>query len=399
VDGTLYGGAETSNIPTSLVERVDVVTGGASAIWGSGAVAGVVNYVLNHNFNGAEIDLEASNNNQSEHQQYRLSVTAGTGFDDNRGHIEGSLSEWRVPHVYFIAQSEGYAGQELVNNPACNLASGKADPYTGLICPPGQAPLVHGINIGVYGATPGGVIDGCADNLGNYIPCTLTNTHFVGPNATPMPYDPGNVSNYYVTNGGTPNTVVTQGGVKGVPQKTDTAFFLGSFKFNDHVEATAQFDFGYTSFMMDADSVTQYGDAFIYSGNPYIPQATQSQMTAQGVDALYMGTTNTNPFTGQAPNLQAMVNSIGNVVLFENRRLMRGVFGLDGDINSNWSWKAYYERSETHQNEDVFNNPLKSALTLAEDAVRVGSYNAHYTAAGYPNPLGLPSGRDRKSVV
>ena len=56
VNGSIYGGAETSNIPSSLVQRVDVVTGGASAIWGSDAVAGVVNYVLNHNFNGVQIE-------------------------------------------------------------------------------------------------------------------------------------------------------------------------------------------------------------------------------------------------------------------------------------------------------------------------------------------------------
>jgi outer membrane receptor protein involved in Fe transport len=392
VDGSRYGGAETSNIPSNLVQRVDVVTGGASAIWGSNAVAGVVNYVLNHNFNGVQIDFETSNNNQSEHQQNRLDLTAGTGFADDRGHIEASLSEWRVPHVYFIAQSEGYQGQWLVNNPACNLASGTPDPFTGLICPPGKPPLVHGTNIGVYSATPGGLVNGCADAMGNYFYCGLTNTYFVGPNATPMPFDNGNISNYFITNGGTPNTVVDEGGVKGVPQKTDTAFLLGSFKFNDHVEATLQGNFGYTTFMMTVDPVIQYGSATIYSGNPFIPAATQAEMNAEGASALYMGTTNTNPFTGMAPNLPAMAQSVGNVVLQEDRRLMRGVAGLDGDFGGNWTWNAYYERSETHQNENVFNNPLKASLANAEDAVRVGSYSAHYTAAGYPNPLGLPTG-------
>jgi iron complex outermembrane recepter protein len=392
VDGIKYGGADTSNIPPGLVERVDVVTGGASAIWGSGAVAGVVNYILNHNFNGVEINLEDSNNNQNEHQQYRMDITAGTGFDDNRGHIEASVSEWRVPETYFYAQAQGYVGQWLENNPACNLTSGTPDPYTGLICPPGQHPLIHGTNTGVNTATPGGLINGCLDSMGNSLNCALTNTYFVGPNATPMTFNPGNVSNGFITNGGTPNTVEDVGGLMGTPQKTDTAFLLGSFKLTDRVEATLQLNFGYTSFFDDVDSDIQYGSATIYSGNPFIPASIQSQMNAQGVGALQVGTTNTNPFTGLAPSIQAMANSVGNEILFESRRLMRGVFGLDGDINGNWSWKAYYERSETHQYEAGINNNETNALVNAEDAVTVGSYNAHYTAAGYPNPLGFTPG-------
>jgi outer membrane receptor protein involved in Fe transport len=115
-------------------------------------------------------------------------------------------------------------------------------------------------------------------------------------------------------------------------------------------------------------------------------------MTALGIGNLYMGTTNTNPFVGPAPNLTAQGNAVGMIELFESRRLMRGVIGLDGDIGEKWTWNAYYERSETHQFETGLNNNIVSDLLAAEDAVRVGSYTAHYTAAGYPNPLGLPLG-------
>jgi outer membrane receptor protein involved in Fe transport len=75
-----------------------------------------------------------------------------------------------------------------------------------------------------------------------------------------------------------------------------------------------------------------------------------------------------------------------------SRRLTRGVLGLNGDIGSDWSWNVYYQRSETLSRENVFNMPYLQALYNAEDAVTVGSYNAHYTAANYPNPLGLTPG-------
>ncbi len=401
VNGSIYGGAETSNIPASLVQRVDVVTGGASAIWGSDAVAGVVNYVLNHNFNGIQIEAEYGNNSQSEHEQYRGELTFGTGFADDRGHIEGSVAEWRIPNAYYVHQSEGFAFQRLVTNPACSAPSGApgapaGNPLTGLVCPPGQSWLIHANNVGLAYATSGGLIAGCNNAAGGALPCpTLTNTYFVGPNATPMPFNPGNVSAGFFTNGGTQNTDIGDGEIKGVPQKTDTAFLLGSFKITDHVRATAQFNFGYTSFLQNSYDDIQYGNgnpAVIYSGNPFIPASIQAQMTGLGVSSLNIGTTNTNPFTGPAPNLTAQGNAVGMIELFESRRLMRGVIGLDGDIGDKWTWNAYYERSETHQFETGLNNNLTSYLLNAEDAVQVGSFSAHYTAAGFPNPLGLPTG-------
>jgi iron complex outermembrane receptor protein len=394
VDGSIYGGEDVGSIPSSLVERVDVVTGGASAIWGSDAVAGVVNYVLNHNFNGVKFDIEGSNNNQNAHPQYKLDLTAGTGFDDDRGHIEASASAWQSPQVYYTYQTQGYAGQWLVNNPACNLTSGKADPYTGLICPQGQSPLVHGTNVGAYGATPGGIIDGCLNASGAAsVRCTLMNTYFVGPNATPMNFNPGNVSNGYLTNGGTPNTVENDGGVKGAPITQITAFMLSSYKINDRLKATLQFDYGGESNILTAGTgYVQTGNATIYSGNPFIPAATQSQMTAQGVGALAVGTTNTNPFTGPAPNLTAQAAGVGMEVNSTSRRMMRGVFGLDGDINDDWKWNAYYEISQTHQSQTLLNMPVVQNIYNAEDAVTVGSYSPHYTAAAYPNPLGLSPG-------
>jgi iron complex outermembrane recepter protein len=401
VNGTIYGGAETSNIPSTLIQRVDVVTGGASAIWGSDAVAGVVNYILNHNFNGLQIDLEDSNNNQNEHEQYSGSITAGTGFDDNRGHIEASASLWRVPDVYYTAQEEGFAFQRLVDNPACsatNSSIGPANSYTGEFCPSGAAALIHANNVGIAYATPGGLIYGTNNAAGNSIPSTLINTYFVGPNATPMTYNPGNVSNSFFGNGGTLNTITGYGEVKGVPQSTQTAFMLGSFKFNDHVEATLQGNFGYTSFFENSYDDDQYGNAnpaIIYSGNPFIPASIQSAMTAQGVSQLVMGTTNTNPFTGPYGSLQAQEAGVGMIVLFESRRLMRVVAGLDGDFgSSNWTWNAYYERSETHQYEIGLNNNITQDLLNAENAVTVGSYSAAsgYNAAAYPNPLGFTPG-------
>ena len=82
------GGVDLSTIPSSVVERVDVVTGGASAAWGSDAVAGVVNLVINKTFTGFKANATYGNDSHNDHQEYKFEVTAGTDFFGGRGHTE-----------------------------------------------------------------------------------------------------------------------------------------------------------------------------------------------------------------------------------------------------------------------------------------------------------------------
>ena len=81
------GGVDLSTLPTSLIERVDVVTGGASAAWGSDAVAGVVNLVLNKKFEGLKGNAEFGDTDKNDHRVYKWELTAGTDIDGDRGHL------------------------------------------------------------------------------------------------------------------------------------------------------------------------------------------------------------------------------------------------------------------------------------------------------------------------
>src|ERR1700679_3454681 len=60
VQSNITGGVDMGRNPRTLVQRIDIVTGGASATWGSDAVAGVVNLVLNKNFDGFKANIEGS---------------------------------------------------------------------------------------------------------------------------------------------------------------------------------------------------------------------------------------------------------------------------------------------------------------------------------------------------
>ncbi|WP_313437642.1 TonB-dependent receptor plug domain-containing protein [Novosphingobium sp.] len=79
---------DVNNIPTDFIERVDVVTGGQSAVYGSDAIAGVVNFVLKDNFEGIRARAQYNLTGRGDNPRFFASVTAGTKFGaDDRGSI------------------------------------------------------------------------------------------------------------------------------------------------------------------------------------------------------------------------------------------------------------------------------------------------------------------------
>src|SRR5580692_39392 len=91
VPANVTGIADVSEFPQLLIQRVDVVTGGASASWGSDAVGGVVNFVTDKNFTGIKANIEGGISTYGDNLTATYEMAAGTGFADNRGHIELSV--------------------------------------------------------------------------------------------------------------------------------------------------------------------------------------------------------------------------------------------------------------------------------------------------------------------
>ncbi|QWC56237.1 TonB-dependent receptor [Erythrobacter sp. 3-20A1M] len=84
---TTTGVTDVSQIPTGLIERVEVVTGGASAVYGSDAIAGVVNFILKDDFEGVELTAQSGISEDGTGFNYNFSGLVGGNFADNRGNI------------------------------------------------------------------------------------------------------------------------------------------------------------------------------------------------------------------------------------------------------------------------------------------------------------------------
>jgi len=150
-----FSAPDLNNIPAALVERIDVLTGGASSTYGADAVAGVVNFVMNDHFEGVQINANASMNNHSNHndtmqtilrnsgsqytfptgssndgKQKDITFLLGHNFEDGRGNITAYGSYRRVDALLesqrdFSACSPDPIGGQLLCNGSSTSAFGR----------------------------------------------------------------------------------------------------------------------------------------------------------------------------------------------------------------------------------------------------------------------------------
>lgn len=346
----IAGGVDMSTIPTSLVERVEVVTGGASAAWGSDAIAGVVNVLLNKKFRGFETNVVYSDNFSNNHETSKIEATFGTGFAGGKGGLILNAAFNRTPDEFYSYDIPGFAYQRLVENP--DYAAGNGKPK-----------LILKSNVGLLRATDGGLITSGP----------LAGINFVGSQATPTAFT-GTASRGFYAWGGTAGTNTSEGdlGLVSAPSHGHTLFGLASWDFNDAFSMSLQVNRGKFWSRTNSWSDIRYGNVPITIDNPFIPQSIVSQMTTLGITGFNLGTTNHVP---GKPSLQQQIDGAGYSVVDNTRGLTRYVLSFKGSIGENWKWDAYYQVGKTDFLIDSQNNQTASRRNLALDAIRVTSAN------------------------
>lgn len=87
VPTTTRGAVDINNLPTNLVKRIEVVSGGASAVYGSDALAGVVNFILKDDFEGLEMEGRYGQSRYEDGDKYDLFVSLGANLAEDRGNV------------------------------------------------------------------------------------------------------------------------------------------------------------------------------------------------------------------------------------------------------------------------------------------------------------------------
>src|SRR5690606_32606066 len=98
---------DLNTIPSAAIARVETITGGASAVYGPDALAGVVNFVLKDDFEGVEMDFQAGSTAEGDGEENRFTTLIGMNADDGRGNVMVGL-EWYNREVVWQRDRDFY---------------------------------------------------------------------------------------------------------------------------------------------------------------------------------------------------------------------------------------------------------------------------------------------------
>ncbi len=327
VPTTASGLVDINVIPTGLIDRVDVVTGGASAAWGSDAVAGVVNLILKRNLTGLQGEASVGATERGDGQEYRLSLAGGTGFADGRGHFMaaaesansdgvGSNRDWFHKHYANIA------------NPA--YVKGNGQPQN-LILP----------DVGVSVATLGGLITSGPLKGLQFLPGGATSQFQYGTN----------VGAQYMSGGGGiyPGELISLV----TPLERASLFTRATFDFDDKTQGFLEASTALSRTDFNLSASYDLGSITIQKDNAFLPASVRSSMTANNITSFKMGRIN--------PDIAYNVVDDVNITT----RLAAGLKGSIGD----WTWDTNAEFGRTRYSARVFNNRINANFTQAVDAV------------------------------
>jgi outer membrane receptor protein involved in Fe transport len=153
---------DVDNIPQDLLERVDIVTGGESAVYGSDAIAGVVNFITKRNFDGFRIRGQAGVSARGDRPVDFISATMGRNFFDNRANVAVNLEYTHAGELFFrnrphVARSCGFEPNPADNGGFDDPTVGSADSTNGVpdnifVCGLRNPFVTNGGSIAVFGS-------------------------------------------------------------------------------------------------------------------------------------------------------------------------------------------------------------------------------------------------------
>ena len=357
------GTVDVNTMPQNLVSRVDVVTGGASASYGSDAVAGVVNFILDTQFTGVKGDVGGGISRVGDLPIGKASLAGGFGLFDNRLHIIASTQWFRRDGIDALTPTH----RKWFDQPKGLIPNTDKVVYPGTTTVPTNI-IVNDIRNAI--GSPGGVITASSGGTANLLKGIAFDA-----NGKPIPFNYGTqVGSTYMSggDGARPN-------ISFAPDERRSANFVhAEYSVTDDVTAWGEAAYTY-AFAHSGNEVAAQTGAFaatIFSGNPYIPASIQATMTAGGIKSFTLGRY-TSEFDLIGIDLKTRV--------FRQAGGIKGnaPFGLDG-----WHWDISFSNGRTSQYAPETNLTITPNYFAAADVVvhpTTGKYvcrSQYYDAAG-----------------
>ena len=369
VASTTTGQVDVNTFPQALIERVEVVTGGASSAYGSDAVSGVVNFILDRRFTGFKASYEYGVTTYDDGPNHKLSVAGGKSFAGGKGHILLSGEYFSQTGIQSIDRDWNDSGFFLANNPAYS-ATGNCRVPTGYIAGTPIAGCASeyfvGANIGTGQFTPGGLIS-TGPLRGTYFGTVNPTTGKASVNQLNF----GTTSGQWMVGGDLDATTAGhRGSATLLPEERRTsAFGRLSYEVAPWLELFGQFSHSYYRGQSFYQQTPTTG-VVIQRDNAYLPDSVRQAMVTNNLTSVQIGTSNIN-LPPQGSDNQRNV-----------RRYVAGAGGSFGMLGKDWTWDGYYQFGQTDTRERLTNAWNLSRMALATDAVVAAAGNAAGIAAG-----------------
>ena len=377
VDGTRMPPADAAEpvadldaIPSALIDRVEVLTGGASSVYGSDALAGVVNFIMKKDFEGIRVDGQFGFAQHDQHNKAAQALLMNPRPGLNLAPPKDAVDGWDRDITLIIGANSpdgkgnvtayaGYRSIDAVNEStrdysACAVYTNNGDDahYCGgsSNVPQGKfrtvAPFVSPAYYGTPSTTPG--------IAGTFV-----------KHAAPFNYA---ATNYF--------------------QRPDTRYeggYFAHYDVNDHVEVYSNFMFS------DNHTIAQIAPSGLFQGPHYTINCNNPFLTANPVNATDL----CRAAAGTATNITAIIGrrtlELGNRRDDLRHTQYRINFGLRGEIADGWHYDAYYQYGETIYQERYTGEVSISRANNALQVVNVGGVPTCTSVINGTDPTCVPA--------
>ncbi|WP_404338340.1 TonB-dependent receptor plug domain-containing protein [Sphingomonas sp. MMS12-HWE2-04] len=316
---------DVSNIPSSLVERVEIVTGGASALYGADAVAGVANFILKRDYNGVDSNFRYSQSTRGDMNTYSFDLLAGANFGGGRGNVtaygfyeaqpglvSGSDRPWTARGYPFYTRPAGSTGKYYISDGNYNINTADA------------AQVI--LNGQLYSVNN----DGSVRNpiLG---PSGFTNASTVALR------NDGQTLGTLLTDGGEYNGRY-DGWLLSVPSERLSGRISANYDFSDAFKVFATGTYAFNTSKAGFLQMTSFGSEVVPEDSPFI---TPAIIAANG---------GTVPAGGLYFARRFM--ELPQPLTEYRRKMFQATVGAEGDfslLGKSWNYSAYYSYGRTQQ--------------------------------------------------
>ncbi|MBN9589454.1 MAG: TonB-dependent receptor [Alphaproteobacteria bacterium] len=370
-DGTV----DTDVLPQILMTRVDVVTGGASAVYGSDAVAGVVNFILDKKFEGYKYNLNAGISKYQDAAEFNFGQAWGTALFGGRGHIEVATRYFQQDMVPITARPYGDNGQAWVQSGS----GSRTAPFTNT--PYGRTFNRSELGLIVCGST-----------------CAANNSQFGigGGNISPATHGvPTTTSNLESGgDGGYDHFGTFKSGLRQAEAFTRMSYDLTD-DINAYVQGSWAESHNYAIWFPTTSSSAGSTPNSYFANNPFLSAAAQTQLRTS---TLFLPTYTTQPTgaVGGGTPPPPPVDALGPVPIFRDQGyvfnniggkdagLQNYIYrtkgqdkytnieaGLTGSVmNGRFNWDLYFNHGDSRVKVENPNNTNNAKFLAAADAVK-----------------------------